>query len=83
LKIVYRPCEEGQKPDELTRLPGEIPPKGSTEKPLKIVLKTENLNKDPCKTLTMAFAKTVNLDNDSTSAKELWNWVKLVSATPT
>jgi hypothetical protein len=43
-KIVYRPGKQGQKPDALTRMPGDIPPKGGAEKTQQIVLKTENMD---------------------------------------
>jgi hypothetical protein len=33
--IIYHPGKHGQKPDVLTRMPGDIPPKGGTEKPSK------------------------------------------------
>ena len=45
-KIVYRPGKQGQKPDALTRMPGDIPAKGGVEKTQQIVLKTENLDKE-------------------------------------
>jgi hypothetical protein len=34
-KIVYQPGKQGQKPDVLTRMPGEVPPKGGQKKPSK------------------------------------------------
>jgi hypothetical protein len=60
-------------------MPREIPPKGGAENSQHIVLKTENLDNNLRKTLIMAFAGMVNPDNDSTSAEQLWNWVKSVS----
>jgi hypothetical protein len=46
-KLVYRPGIQGQKPDALTRMPGDIPPKGGgAEQTQQIVLKTENLDKE-------------------------------------
>lgn len=67
VKIVYRAGKHWQKPDALTRMPGDIPPKGWAEKTRQIVLKTKCLNRELRQTLLMAFAETVNLDNDSTS----------------
>jgi hypothetical protein len=77
-KIVNRPGKQGQKPDALTRMPGDIRPKGVAEKTQQIVLKTENLNKELRKNLVVAFMETVNLDNDSVYPDKLWNWVKNV-----
>jgi hypothetical protein len=51
---------------------------GGAEKTQQIVLKTENLNKELHEAHIVAFAETVNLDNDSTSTEELWNWIKKV-----
>jgi hypothetical protein len=48
-------------------MPGDIPAKGWAEKTQQIVLKTKCLNREQRQTLLMAFAETVNLDNDSTS----------------
>jgi hypothetical protein len=76
LNIVYHPGKYGQKIDALTRMPRNIPPKGGAEKTQQIVLKTENLDKELHKTLIVVFAKTVSLENNSTSAEERWNWVK-------
>ena len=75
-KIVHRPGKQGQKPDALTRMPGDIPPKGGTEKTQQNVLKMENPDKELCKSSIVVFAETVNIDNDSISPEELWNWVK-------
>jgi hypothetical protein len=43
-----------------------------------MMLKTENLNKDLCETVIVAFADTVYQDNYSTSTEELWKQVKKV-----
>jgi hypothetical protein len=40
------------------------------------MLKTENLDKRVRKGLIVAFAETVNLDNDLVNSEELWNWIK-------
>jgi hypothetical protein len=50
-KIIHRPGKQGQKPDALTRMPGDNPPKGGAEKTQQIVVKTENLDKEQYKTL--------------------------------
>src|ERR1700737_276995 len=76
-KIVYRPGKQGQKPDALTRMPGDIPPKGGAEKTQQIVLKTENLDKEVQKGLVVAFAEVVN-GNEEISPTELWNWIQNV-----
>ena len=75
-KIVYRPGKQGQKPDALTRMPGDIPPKGGAEKTQQIVLKTENLDKRIQQGLVVAFAEVVN--QDKTDPKELWSWIQNV-----
>jgi hypothetical protein len=75
-QIVYWPGKQGQKPNALTRMPGDIPPKGGAEKTQQIVLKTENLDQWVRKGLIVAFAETVNLDNDSVNSEKLWNWIK-------
>jgi hypothetical protein len=77
-KIVYCPGKQGQKPDSLTRMPGDIPPKEGAEKTQQIVLKPENLDKEVRRGLIVAIAETVNLDNSSITSWELWNWVKNV-----
>jgi hypothetical protein len=64
--------------DALTRMPGVISPKGVAEITQQLVLKTENLDKKVCKGLIVAFAESVNLDNNSVKPEELWNWVKKV-----
>jgi hypothetical protein len=43
-KIIYRQVKQGQKPDALTRMPGDIPLKGAPEKTQQIVLKTDILD---------------------------------------
>jgi hypothetical protein len=40
------------------------------------VLKTESLEEKAQNELIVAFTETVNLDNNSVSPKELWNWVQ-------
>jgi hypothetical protein len=77
-KIIYRLEKQGQKPDALTRMPGDIPPKRGAEKTQKIVLKTENLHKEVRRELMVAFAKTVNINSSSITSQELWYWVKNV-----
>jgi beta-lactamase class D len=57
-------------------MPGDIPPKGGAEKTQQIVLKMENLDERIRKELIVAFAETVNMDNDFVNSKELWNWIK-------
>jgi hypothetical protein len=77
-KIVYRPGKQGQKPDALTRMPGDIPPKGWAENTQQFVLKTENLEERVRKGLIVAFAEIDNGYNDSVSSEELWKWIKNV-----
>jgi hypothetical protein len=77
-KIVYCPGKSGQKPDALTRMPGDIPPKGGAEKTQQMVLKMENLDKEVRRGLIVAFAETVNIYSGSITSEELWNWVKNV-----
>jgi hypothetical protein len=77
-RIVYYPGKQGQKPDALTRMPADIPPKGRAEKTQQILLKTENLDKEVRRTFIVAFAETVNVDNGSITSEELGNWVKNV-----
>jgi hypothetical protein len=55
-KIVYCPGKQGQKPDALRRMPGDMPPKGGAEKNEQIMLKTENLDKEVRRTMIVAFA---------------------------
>jgi hypothetical protein len=75
-KIVYHPGKQGQKPDALTRMPGDITPKGGAEKTQHIVLKTEKLDNEVSWGLIVAFAEAVNVDNGPIISNELWNWVK-------
>jgi hypothetical protein len=77
-KIIYHPGKQGQQPDALTRMPGDIPMKGGAEKTQQIVLKTENLNKAVRRGSIVVFAETVNIDNGSITSEELWNLVKNV-----
>jgi hypothetical protein len=57
-------------------MPGDIPPKGVAEKTLHIGLKIENLDERVRKVLIVTFAETGNMDSDSVSSEELWNWIK-------
>jgi hypothetical protein len=77
-KIVYCPAKQGQKPNALTRIPGEIPLKGGAEKTKQIVLTRENLDKKVRRGVILAFADTVNVDNSSITSEELRNSVKIV-----
>jgi hypothetical protein len=45
-KIDYHAGNQGQKPNTLTRRPGDIPPKGEAEEYPQIVQITENINKN-------------------------------------
>jgi hypothetical protein len=72
-KTVYRPGKQGQKPDAVTRMQGDIPPKGGAEKTQQIMLKTENLDKELHKNLVVVFMATVTLDNNLLNPDELWN----------
>jgi hypothetical protein len=74
--IVYHPVKPGQKPDVLTIIPGNIPPKGGANKTQQMMLKMENLDKELCKNLVVAFMEIVNLNNDLVNHDKQWNWVK-------
>jgi hypothetical protein len=78
LKIVFRPGKQGQKPNTLTRMPGDISPKGGAEKSQQIEFKTVNLDKRIQKELVTAIAKVVNLGEEEVNPEKLWNWIKNV-----
>jgi hypothetical protein len=67
--------KQGKKPDILTRMPEDIPPRWDAEKPLQIMIKTDNINNELSNTLLKVFAETVNRENDETCTDVLWKWV--------
>ena len=77
-KIIYHSGKQGQKPDALTRMPGDIPLKRGAENPQQMVLKMENLDKKIWKQLIVAFAETVAINSKSVEPNELWNWIQNV-----
>ena len=76
-EIIYR-GKQGSKADALTRMPGDIPPKGGAEKTQQIVLKTENLDKRIQKGLVVVFVEVVNREEEEVGPEELWNWIQNV-----
>jgi hypothetical protein len=77
-KIVYRPEKQGQKPDALISMPGDIPPRGGAEKTKQIVLKTVNLDKRIQQGLVAALAEVVNLGEEDVNPEKLRNWIQYV-----
>jgi hypothetical protein len=77
-KIVHRPGKQGQKPDALTRMPGDIPPKGGAEKTQQIVCKMAILDKRIQQGLVAAFTEVINLGEKDINSEELCNWIQKV-----